>query len=517
MIRWPDMFLILATAAASSIGQQSTSAPEKIANYSVRTEPAAEPVAVGHDPQLLIDHYLISEWRGLRRVTHPLRRVLDRPILTSQQGTRQSYLTVVRDPQTRKFRMWYDKGIGPDAAIAYAESDDGMNWTTPSLGILGDDNRVLKISSAYKSGYGASLIDEGPSYPDKTRRFGLAWYGQEKPDEKTDLGMRVAFSPDGLHWTPWEGNPVLHARSQTDQPVCPACIGDIVDVYRDPIRGHYAAFVKLGAFVSDGWTRGPRAGGSFRRLVGASVSRDFMHWEAPWRVVVPEARDEGRLEFYSVGGTIARGPLLIGFVRMLHDDLPATPGGPADGIGYAMIATSRDGRHWERHDDIFFDRDPNPEAWDHAMTWISSVLPIGDELYVYYGGYKRGHKVAKDTERQIGMTKMPMDRFVSWDSIGESPGRLITVPVRLPPGACRLLLNANASGGRIRVQLKDPLGDKMLPGYGLDDCTSVASDGLALEVAWRGKTELPAEAVRIEFELTRASLFGFRVTKSDVR
>jgi hypothetical protein len=117
------------------------------------------------------------------------------------------------------------------------------------------------------------------------------------------------------------------------------------------------------------------------------------------------------------------------------------------------------------------------------MTWIGCVLPVGDELYIYYGGYKRGHKVAKDTERQIGMTKMTMDRVVSWDAAGESTGRLITVPLRLPVGARRLLLNANASGGKIRVQFKDALGNRVLAGYGLDDCTPVTSDGQATRVA----------------------------------
>ena len=38
---------------------------------------------------------------------------------------------------------------------------------------------------------------------------------------------------------------------------------------------------------------------------------DFTHWQQPWRVVIPEPRDKGTLEFYSVGGTIARGGLLI--------------------------------------------------------------------------------------------------------------------------------------------------------------------------------------------------------------
>jgi len=516
MVHLISMCLASLTVTAGPTTQPVPYSGGTVPNYSVRTLPASTPVVVGHDPQLFVDSYLISEWRGLIPVTHSLRRILGHPILGPDQGTTQSYLTVVRDADTRKFRMWYDKYIGPEACIAYAESDDGVQWMTPNLGIMGNDNRLFRISSQHKSGYGASVIDEGPGFSDKPRRFKAVWYGQEKPDAKGDLGMRVAFSPDGLHWNEWEDNPVLHSISQTDDPFCPHCIGDIVDVYRDPVRGRYGAFVKMGAYATDGWTRGPRAKGAFRRLVGASASDDFVHWELPWRVAIPEPRDEGQLEFYAVGGTIARGGLLIGFARMLHDDLPATPGGPVGGIGYATLVTSRDGKHWERHDDVFFDRDPDPEAWDHAMTWISSVVPVGDELYIYYGGYKRGHKIEKEKERQIGMTRMPTDRFVSRDAQGDTPGRLITVPLRLPEQAAhRLVLNVDASRGSIRVQLKDALGDKVLPGYTLDDCEPITGDGQAVPVGWRGKKDLPNDVVRIQFEMTRVSLFGFRLVPAE--
>ncbi|MFH1743250.1 MAG: hypothetical protein ABIH23_29950 [bacterium] len=126
--------------------------------------------------------------------------------------------------------------------------------------------------------------------------------------------------------------------------------------------------MKTPAVPADGLETGAKAGSFIRQLVSESTSDDFTNWRRPWRVVIPENRDEGVLEFYSVGGTIARGSLLIGFVRMLHDDYAAEPGGPAEGIGYTTLVTSRDGVHWERHDDIFFDRNSEPYAWDRAMT-----------------------------------------------------------------------------------------------------------------------------------------------------
>ena len=57
-------------------------------------------------------------------------------------------------------------------------------------------------------------------------------------------------------------------------------------------------------------------------------------------------------------------------------------------------------------DNIFFDRNPDLEAWDRAMTWIGSTLPVDGELYIYYGGYKHGHKIEPTRERQLGLAKM---------------------------------------------------------------------------------------------------------------
>ena len=98
-------------------------------------------------------------------------------------------------------------------------------------------------------------------------------------------GVSVAFSPDGLHWTPYETNPVL-PYYPPDNPKAAIGTGDIVDLFHDPIRDRYAALFKLQALASDGWPAGPRAKRAYRRLVGASVSEDFTHWAEPWRVMI---------------------------------------------------------------------------------------------------------------------------------------------------------------------------------------------------------------------------------------
>ena len=272
-----------------------------------------------------------------------------------------------------------------------------------------------------------------------------------------------------------------------DDPRRPYGVGDIIDVYRDPIRGCYAGFMKAPAVPANGHTPAGEpastAGGSSWPPRAATSSAG----SGPGGSSCPRRATRGGFEFYGVGGTIARGSLLIGFARMLRDDLPAEPGGAPEGIGWTALVTSRDGRRWERDDEPFFDRSPDPEAWDRAMAWIGCALPVGDEVFLYYGGYQRGHKVEPTKERQIGLARMPADRFVSRDAVGETPGRLLTVPLRTPEGGPRgLVLNAAAAaGGEIRVAVLDAGTGEVLPGYGLANASPVGGDGLALPVSWR--------------------------------
>jgi hypothetical protein len=191
---------------------------------------------------------------------------------------------------------------------------------------------------------------------------------------------------------------------------------------------------------------------------------------------------------------------------VLRDDLPCDPRGPVDGIGYTVLATSRDGVTWQRDREPFLDRDPEPGRWDHAMSWIGGVLPVGDEVYLYYGGYARGHKIGPGRERQIGMARMTLDRYVS-QSAGPSGGTLLTPPIVIADES--LYLNVHAPRGDVRVRVLDEAGGTR-PGLGWDDSIPIRGDQLAAEAGWRSASRLPCgERARLEFRLRDADLFGF--------
>jgi hypothetical protein len=447
------------------------------------------PLELSDGPHLLLDDWLVAHTEGLRRVVHPPKRVPE-PVLDSRRfGVTQPYLAVVREPETGRYRIWYNHG----PAAWHAESADGIAWEKP------------RVAWDLRRGYGASLIDDRGRDPDPQRRFKFASWQSDGTNDDTPRdngGMFVGFSADGLDWTPWTGNPVLRTYPTGWPLIEPHGIGDTVDVFYDPIRRRYGAAVKVHALPEDHYAPAPKAGKIFRRLVGMSTSPDFVHWEKPWRIHVPDPRDEGLLEFYGMGGIHARGPLLIGQVRVLRDDLPCDPGGPKDGIGYTALAWSRDGRTWTRDREPFLDRNREPGTWDHAMAWGSGALPVGDELFLYYGGYARGHKIAADKERQIGLARMPRDRYVS-RSAGRDEGLFVTKSLTLPGRALTLNLVAR---GEVTVRLLDEAGHP-LPGFGASH--PITGDHLAGTVPWsKDPRTLAGHPVRIEVRLRDADLFS---------
>jgi len=460
--------------------------------------PAEAPDAldIGSGPHLFLDDHLIERLDGLKREVQSPQR-FGPPVLDSKTfGTTQPYLTVLRDAASRRFRMFYNHG----PAIWHAESEDGVRWENP------------RVAWDRPRGYCSSVVDDGGREADPSRRFKLAHWSSTVDDKPgDDGGMWVGFSPDGFQWTLHDKNPVLKTWPEGwDKPTRHG-VGDTLDVYFDPLAKRYRVAIKVNALAEDGFAPAPKAGKTFRRLVGMSASDDFVHWEKPWRIHVPDAKDEGLLEFYGMGGMHLRGRLHIGLVRVLRDDLPCDPGGPKDGIGYTVLATSRDGVTWHRYREPFLDRNPEPGTWDHAMTWMSQAVPVGDEMYFYYGGYARGHKVEARTERQIGLARMQKDRYVALVPT-DGPGTLVTRPFVVPDD--RLTINASASNGNVRVRLLGGDG-KPLSTLGKPESEVITADGLTEEARWQKPLRsLRGKPVRLEVTLRNARLFGLEFQPS---
>lgn len=440
------------------------------------------PIELKPGPHLFIDDYLIGAQSFLSRTVNNPEKLPEPVVTGGKDGDQcfQPYMSVLRDPDTRRFRIWYGT---PETAsqshIGYMESEDGIHWIRP--------HRILQDPHVIK--FGVTVLDRGQDFADPSQRYVFASYLKD--------GLMIATSPDGLEWKALADTSVLKHNH------------DITSLHWDPIRQHYLAIVSVWHRRED-WKDN-------QRIPHQSVSQDLILWETPWPIIMPKIGapiEQGEMQFYAMSGVIARGDLLIGLVKVLRDDLNATPGksgkemGDLDrkaaGLGYTVLAWSRDGRTWQRDHEPFLDRNHVPGSWDHAMAWGDEQIIVGDETFIYYGGYARGHKVARFDERQIGLARMPRDRYVAREA-DLNLGTLITKPVILPGST--MTVNAKIVG-KLRIRLLDKHGQP-LPNF---DWVEMSGDGVDLAVNWKGDLQsLKRKPVQIEFQMKFAQLYGFEL------
>lgn len=440
--------------------------------------PVSDPMPLGPGPHLFIDDYLIATGEGIERVVNTPSRDpgIPNPLINGKEDRCfQPYMTVLRDGDSGRFRIWYGafatEGNESRSRIGYMESDDGIRWERPAR-ILDDPGPIT---------FGTSVVDNGPDHPDPARRFVFAWWHID--------GLRLATSPDGFAWTPILPRTIIRHNH------------DICGIFLDAARGRYLATLSVYR-DGDTWQ-------GARRITMQSESADLLTWSPPHYIVLPYPDiDPGETQFYAMDGYLARGDMLVGMVKVLRDDLKADdPPDPPDayGVGYTALAWSRDGDTWVRDPAHFFDPDPRQGAWDHAHAWIDEQVLVDDEVYLYYGGYARGHKVNRFEERQIGLLRIPRDRYAGYRAEGR--GRIVTPPLRID--AARLALNVDAAGGRVRARLVAPDGSPV-PGFDFDDAPPLTGDAVEAAVAWgRPLSELEGGVVRIELEMDNATVFAF--------
>jgi hypothetical protein len=463
-------------------------------------ESKIKPLVLNKGPQLFLDDYLVAEHSFLTRTVNNPKK-LQKPVLVSGEKNDmvyQPYLTVLRDSQTGRFRMWYSIPATPKdfyTQLAYIESEDGINWIRPPK-ILQYPDSVQRERPV-----GASVLDRGADYKDPGKRYVLGLHIHTNSDE--NKGFRILTSPDGFKWT-LVSKKALFVHTN-----------DISSLQWDPIRKQYIAIVshKVKGFGSPA----NPAIDDQRRIPHETVSKDLINWEPIWPIITPKIgapKENGETQFYSMSGLIVRGDLLIGLVKVLRDDLNATYGKTAKemgemerkvaGLGYTVLAWSHDGRTWQRDYEPFIPNNPVPGTFDHAMAWGDEQILADDETFIYYGAYERGHKVNPYEERHIGFARMPRDRYVSRDA-DLNVGTLITKPLII--NSEYITVNANVKG-ECRVRLLN-VNREPLDGFVWEE---LKGDSIEHKVEWSKKlNSISGKAVCLEFQLKNAQLFGFNL------
>lgn len=446
--------------------------------------------SIGSTPRLLVDDVLLARKEGVVRHIHACTK-LPEPVMVADKPWEQEgddkrlyiYGTVVRDAETGRFRMWYNRL----RLVLLAESEDGIHWARPELGL--QDWAGSKANNIVLTDLHSPSVVHNPAAEDPEYRY--AMIGAAK-------GYRAFHSPDGLHW-----------RSISDEPVLVG--GDTCTLAYDASAREYLAFHK----------RSHEYLGQQRRLVYLSTSRDLKAWSEPKLVMAPDEDDDEQVkreggqysQFYNMSAFSCGGQFL-GMVTHFRYSGPTKEKGPEqsgqDGPIDVQLVHSRDGRNWSRCEDRFpvIPNGPCPYDAGCILGVANGPVIVGDEYWLYYTAITTTHGGALPEKRvSIALAKWRLDGFVSLDA-GKDPGVVETVPLRLSAGC--LIINADVRG-TLTVALLNSEG-MPIPRFGHEDCVAVKGDSLRHRVSWKEDVHLPVDVpVRLQFRMREARLFSLSV------
>ncbi|MDP6777207.1 MAG: hypothetical protein QGI83_10625 [Candidatus Latescibacteria bacterium] len=456
---------------------------------STQLDPAVGPDVrtVGSRLELFLDDWLVDEMNGIGfRMHTPVSREVALDFDRPWEGPFSYDPVVVKEGDL--YRLWY-RGCGPeweDQVTAYAESEDGVTWTRPTLGILefkgSRENNIVLEGSAAKAL--CVFKDGNPAAPDAERYkaigVGSNWRGRAT--------LRGFVSPDGLRWEILDRDPILVA------PDDPWPMFDSHNVaFWDDLQGRYVAYMR-------GWL--PPGIRSIRQ----SASSDFRTWSEPEFIDMGDAPVEHL--YKNACTTYFRAPhLYLMFPKRFVPERKLRTDWEADGISESVLMTSRDGVHWYRQFmEAFLRPGPDPNNWTDRNIYIGvGIVPTGPtEISLYHMEHYR-HPSAR-----LRRATLRTDGFVSVNA-PYSGGELVTKPLVFD--GSELVINFSTSAvGSLRAELQDDSGHA-LEGYRASQSVEIYGDQIERVVAWQEGSDvsyLAGKPVRVRFVMKDADLYSIQ-------
>jgi hypothetical protein len=500
----------------------------------VATCPAAEPINIGSRLELFVDDYLIDTMTGAKLTLHPpvAREVVIRHD-APWEGNISTGHTIFQDGSL--YRMYYRggsyRGQNPNAdaqrlwdklqkqdragtyrgqdplqaCLCYAESEDGIHWTKPELGLAEyagskknnilwrreDSARLWNIPDSVglwrlRSSINCSVFkDSNPACPPDARYKMLGGFN--------DSGSCAFKSADGIHFTAMSQKALIPSAA-------PSQFGSQTTVFWDSVGKRYLSF--------------HRAERNKLCDTVMNTSTDFLHWSDPvfleYTGAPPEELYTNQIIPYF------RAPhIFMGFPKRFTAGRKAVDRCKFDdGVSDGVFMTSRDGVNFHRWGEAFLRPGPQPERWVNRNNYISNGIVVTksdvpgtpDELSIYSTeGY-----FSSDNSCRLRRHTMRIDGFVSVQApLGG--GEFITRPIIFE--GRKLVMNYSTSAaGSVRVELQTAEG-KPIEGFTLAGCGEIYGDQIERVVAWKGNSDLgrlTAAPVRLRFVLKDADLYSIQ-------
>ncbi len=213
------------------------------------TNNANGPLDLGTRRELFIDMHLIERLEGQaeQRLHRPILREIALVHDEPWEGTGSGYHSLFQDGE--RYRMYYkawhleasqgklDSGRHP-LFCCYAESDDGIHWRKPQLGLhtfQGSTQNNIVLASGKM---GALNVDAGHPAVFKDDNPNVSADAQFKAMVRASgpSGLLPMKSPDGIHFTPMTETPILSGLGAFDSQNL---------AFWDPVLGKYRAYWRI--------------------------------------------------------------------------------------------------------------------------------------------------------------------------------------------------------------------------------------------------------------------------------
>jgi len=451
-------------------------------SFAAAAEDTSYRITAVHGPYFVCDRRVVEDYWNIERFLVPLTRYAKNPLIVREhpwEGTGPHLGgSVLRDPKTGRFRMWYsvfnrhayDNKLPFSYNVCYAESEDGLKWRKPMLGVFdyqgSRSNNCIRLGTDKTQNIDVCLNPMPGVYPGRY----LAIHNQRG-------GVFVSSSDDGFTFRRLFEQPAIRYHSDTHN-----------NFVFDETRGRWLLFCRPRSYAGD-----------WKRRVALQTSPDLQHWTHERTILVPTETEAP--EYYGMT-VFRRGDLFFGAVQ-IYDR--------ATGLMHAEMAWSGDGEHWDMlpTHPPFFTVGQNG-AWDAGMVFLAeSPVAVGDELWFYYGGFRLPHDTKEENVAAIGLAVAEHDRLIGMKPRTKEAGTILTRPFL--HGDRRLSVNARVRG-RLYAELRTD-NNKPVPGFTLAESDGVSETGFARELCWKGRglSACPEKEVRVLFRLEDAELFSFEL------
>jgi hypothetical protein len=492
---------------------------------------AADPLPIGSHRELFVDDTVIESLSGGAelRLHHPVPQEIAILHDAPWEGSGSGYHSVFRDGNL--YRMYYKAWqltVTPPGKVntsehplfcCYAESDDGIHWRKPELGLHdfkgSKANNIVLVSGKLGGanidpGHPSVFKDENPAAPADAKYKAMV-------RSATPKGLIPLKSPDGIHWSTMSDTPVITDGAFDSQNL--ACWDGERGIYRA-----YWRYFTAGVTDEKNW----KPGGI--RAIRTATSKDFVHWENQADLAYVDSPPE-QLYTNQVKPYFRAPQILLGFPtryteRNWSESMRALPEREhrewrskasqryGTAITEGLMMASRDGINFKRWNEAFLPPGIEREGtWNYGHQYIawhlvetkSALEGAPDELSIYAGeNYWTG------TSSALRRYTLRMDGFVSVNAPMKG-GELVTKPLTFAGKTLSLNFTTSAAGG-MQVEIQNADGSAIAE-HALNDCPPIFGDSLDRKVTWNKGTDvssLAGKSVRLRFVLNDADLFSFK-------